>query len=97
MRPRLERSQRVVLVVGLALVCYVLANWLTSIDSGLTGWVGYAPLQESSFRLTNGGLQPWVRVVIWIFFIVLWVLPSLWLLRPARVSGHDPEPDGDRG
>jgi len=36
-------------------------------------------------------------VVIWIFFIVLWVLPSLWLLRPARVSGHDPEPDGDRG
>ncbi|HEY1223457.1 MAG TPA: hypothetical protein VGE75_08180 [Acidimicrobiales bacterium] len=87
MRLRLDRSQRVVLVAGLGLACYVLGTWLTNIDSGLTGWIGgYAPLQAGSFRLVSGGLDTWVRVVLWLHIIVLWVLAALWLLRPSRAN-----------
>jgi heme/copper-type cytochrome/quinol oxidase subunit 1 len=84
MRTRLDRPQRVVLVVGLGLASYVLGSWLTNLHSGFTGWTAYAPLQNNSFQLSNGEMHPWVRVVIWILFIVFWTLVSLWLLSRPR-------------
>lgn len=93
MRPRLDRTQRMILVVGLGLACYVLGAWITNLDGGLTGWVGYAPLQNNAFRLVNVGLHPWVRLVIWLLLVVFWTLVSTWLLRPARAASQE----GDRG
>ena len=93
MRPRLDRTQRVVLVVGLGLASYVLGTWITNFDSGLTGWIGYAPLQNNAFRLVNDGLHPWVRLVIWLLLVVFWTLVSMWQLRPARAASQQ----DDRG
>lgn len=96
MRTRLDRPQRVVLVVGLGLAGYVLGAWLTNLHSGFTGWAAYAPLQNNSFQLSHGGMHPWVRVVIWMLFIVFWSLVSLWLLREPR-SASDAVREDDRG
>jgi heme/copper-type cytochrome/quinol oxidase subunit 1 len=94
MRQRLEHRQRLVLVVGLGFAGYVLGTWLTNLDNGFTGWTAYAPLSNNTFTLVHGGLRPWVRVVIWLCIIALWVLTSLWLLRPER--GDDTHTHGDR-
>lgn len=88
MRHRLNRTQRVVIVVGLGFVLYVLGLWVG--DLGLhpfTGWTGYAPLQNNAFSLVNGGLHPWVRVVLWMMLIMFWTLTSLWLLRTPSTLG----------
>lgn len=75
----LNQSQRVVIVVGLAVALYAFGEWLTGLGSNLNvGWVAYAPLGSQS-NIT--GLHPWVRLVIWIILIALWVGASLRLLR----------------
>ena len=94
MRQRLDRPQRVVLVVGLALTCYVFGTWMTNLHSSFTGWAAYAPLQNNAFQLLNAGLHPWVRVVIWMIFIVFWTLVSLWLLRPVPAASSAQDDHG---
>ncbi|HEY5437872.1 MAG TPA: hypothetical protein VIJ99_03130 [Acidimicrobiales bacterium] len=74
----LNRSQAVVVVIGLGLAFYVLGGWLTTLGSHApTGWVGYAPLQtEDPF----GGFHPWLRLIIWLLLIAVWVRSSTALL-----------------
>jgi hypothetical protein len=75
----LNRAQRVVFVIGLALALYVLGGWLTQLGSRApTGWVGYAPLSST---IVYGGLHPWVRIVIWLLLIAIWVAFSTTLLK----------------
>jgi hypothetical protein len=75
----LNRSQRLVLVVGLAAALYAFGLWLTGLGSNLReGWVAYAPL-SNQFDIT--GLHPWVRLVVWILLIAVWAFTSAWILR----------------
>jgi hypothetical protein len=79
-----NRQQLVVLVVGLGLTLYVLGDWLTTLGSrALNGWVAYAPLQAVN---PLGGLHPWVRLVIWLLLIALWVGTSCAILRSRPSS-----------
>jgi hypothetical protein len=75
----LNQSQRVVIVIGLAVALCALGDWLTGLGSNLNyGWVAYAPLgNQDNFT----GLHPWVRLLIWIVLIAFWVAASLMLFK----------------
>jgi hypothetical protein len=77
-------------VVGLGVAVYLLGVWLTTIGSHSdTGWTGYAPTSNSNFTVFNGGLHPWVRLLIWLALILLWVAASLVLLKEPAPSHFD--------
>jgi len=77
----LSLGQRVVLVIGLAVVLAVLADFITSADT-FTGWTGYAPLSVSNQPfLVPGGLPPYARLLVWLVAVVIWVAGSLPLMR----------------
>ncbi|MHB2029350.1 MAG: hypothetical protein ACYCPT_11105 [Acidimicrobiales bacterium] len=81
---QLNFSQRIVLVIALGAACYIVGVWVTSIGShGLTGWVAYAPLTNSS-QPEVGGLHAWVRDVLWLLVLVVWTGLSLALLRTGE-------------
>ncbi len=100
---RLNRAQRIVMVVGLGIACYFFGAWVTSRGTGWpgggTGWTGYAPL-TNPYDTPNliGGLHPWVRMVIWLVLVLVWVVASVLLLRsrtaPKGLGAEDPEPKG---
>ncbi|NNN09473.1 MAG: hypothetical protein HKL85_09820 [Acidimicrobiaceae bacterium] len=81
----LNRSQAIVVVIGLGLALYVLGGWLTNLGShSPVGWVAYAPLStEDAF----GGFHPWLRLIIWLLVIAVWVRSSTALLS-AKSSGR---------
>jgi hypothetical protein len=76
--------QRIVVVIGLAAALYVFGSWATT-RGGLYGWVAYAPL-SNAVNVANGGLHPWVRLVIWLALILAWVLLSVALLGSSSDS-----------
>jgi heme/copper-type cytochrome/quinol oxidase subunit 1 len=65
-----------VVVVGLGAGLYFFGSWLTTRGEVGSGWVGYAPLSDFP-----GGLDPWVRLPIWLALIVVWVGAGVVLLR----------------
>ena len=88
MRGHLNLHQRIVIVLGLGIALFVVASWTTSLGShGDTGWVGYAPLSKSINIPPLGGLHPWVRLVIWLAFILIWIGFSMAVL--ATTSNGD--------
>jgi hypothetical protein len=66
-------------IIGFGLTLYTLGGWLTSLGSHPPmGWVAYSPLStEDPF----GGFHPWLRLIVWLVLIVLWVFASTALLR----------------
>ncbi len=89
----LNLPQRIVLVVALAGSLGLLGEWVTGGGSSLSGWTGYAPV--SVYNTYAGGLQPWARVLVWLGFILVWIVASLWLLRgsaPVRSRRTPGEP-----
>ncbi len=84
--PWLNRSQRVVVVVGLGVALYLLGAWLSApVFPVSTGWVGYAPLATSFGRTRlSGGAD----LIVWLVLILLWVAASSYLLR-TRNSRDD--------
>jgi hypothetical protein len=88
----LNRAQRLIIVVGLGLVLYFFGGWVTTRGGGTFGWVAYAPLSDTyNTPVGPGGFHPWVRLVIWVALILVWVVTSLWLLRSSSEStGNDP-------
>ena len=94
---RLNPGQRVVIVVGLGVALYFFGGWVTTRGIGATGWVAYAPLSDTyNTPSPLGGLHPWVRLVIWLFLILAWVVVSIALLRsPASSRGGDATEQGD--
>lgn len=85
--PSLNRAQRVVVVIGLALALGSLGGWLTVLGSHPpNGWVAYSPLSSGNLF---GGLHPWVRLVIWLLLVAVWVASSTALLRTRSA-----EPEG---
>ena len=83
---RLSLGQRVVLVIGLAAVLIVLADFLTAAET-LTGWTGYAPLSVSSREfLVPGGLPAYARLLVWLVAVAIWVAGSLPLMRSRSAA-----------
>ena len=82
----LNRSQSIVVVIGLGLALFILGDWLTALGSHpLTGWVGYAPLSTGN---PFGGFHPWVRLIIWLLLIAVWVRSSTALLSTKSSEQH---------
>ena len=106
---RLNLGQRIVFIVGLGVGLAVFGLWATAQGSPghLVGWTGYAPLQSSAaYRSSlslffNGGLHPWVQLLIWLGLTVMWTVSSILLLRsPSKPmieseSGYRPTPEAD--
>lgn len=78
----MNRGQRIVIVVGLGVALYFAGGWITTRGSGAQyGWVAYAPLSNTYNTPNLGGFHPWVRLVIWLVLIAVWVMASAFLLR----------------
>jgi len=81
-RHRMSHAQRVVIVIAAGLALYQFGTWCTTWGSrSFTGWVAYAPMSNSQFTPYVGGFHPWVRMMIWLFLIVLWLAFSLIVLE----------------
>ncbi|NNN10143.1 MAG: hypothetical protein HKL85_13250 [Acidimicrobiaceae bacterium] len=93
-RRQFNVAQRLVVVFGLGAVLYLVGGWATSLDS-FSGWVGYAPLRQGSaaYGTTTfiGGFHPWVRFIIWLVLIAVWVGLSLTLLRSPPLADTSDE------
>jgi hypothetical protein len=84
---RLNRAQRIVLVVGLGFVLWFAAIWLGSIGShSLFGWVAYAPL--GNVTSSPLGLAFGWRILIMIGMTLVWIAASLVIL-----GAHQTEDD----
>jgi hypothetical protein len=76
-----------VIIVGFTTALYALGEWLTGLGSNLpTGWVGYAPIGD---QFSTVGLHPWVRLVIWIVLVAVWVFASVKLLGTKFPDRND--------
>ena len=76
--------QRIVVVIGFGAGLYFVGNWITGRGKAVTGWSSYGPLSVSSPNLGEPWLHPWVRLVIWLTVVAVWVLGSVVLLRSTR-------------
>src|ERR1700722_16371338 len=83
----LNRIQRIVITIGLGLGLYVFGGWITTRGSSGFGWVAYAPLSNTAQSDPIGGLHPWIRLLIWLALILIWVMASVWLLRSSSDAG----------
>jgi hypothetical protein len=82
----LNHSQSIVVVIGLGLALYILGDWLTALGShSPMGWVGYAPLSTGD---VFGGFHPWLRLIIWLLLIAVWVRSSTALLSARSSEQH---------
>lgn len=84
--------QRVVVVVGTGAALLFFGSWLTTRGQGGSGWVAYAPLSDTinATDLPAPGFHPWVRLLIWLALIAIWVAVGVVLLRtrsPEDSSG----------
>lgn len=85
----LNTRQRIVVVIGLGVGLYFFGGWVTTRGGVGTGWVAYAPLSNTvnTANFPGQGLHAWVRLIIWLTLIAVWVLASVALLR----SRSEPE------
>jgi hypothetical protein len=81
-------QQRIVIVIGLGVGLYFFGGWVTTRGDVGSGWVAYAPLSNAvkTADLPGPGLHPWVRLLIWLAVISIWVVAGVLLLRsrPTR-------------
>ncbi len=79
---RLSPGQRVVLVIGLAAALVFVGDYVTSVGT-VTGWFAYAPASGTPL-LAPGGLPSWVRLLVWLVLVAVWIAGSLPLMRSPR-------------
>jgi hypothetical protein len=75
----LNSRQRLVVVVGFGIALYFFGGWITTRDT-FSGWVAYAPL-SNTVNVPGTGLHAWVRLLIWLALILVWIVVSVALLR----------------
>jgi heme/copper-type cytochrome/quinol oxidase subunit 1 len=85
----LNGRQRVVLVIGLGVALYFVGAWIMARGHSF-GWVAYAPLSNTDIG-PSVGLHPWVRLVVWLLLIVVWVVTSCVLFRSSSSTDRDEE------
>lgn len=78
----LNRSQRVVLVVGWGLALYFSASYLAGrlASPGSAAWFNYAP----NNGVTYGGSASRSNLWLWLAAVTLWLVGALWLMRSPR-------------
>ena len=87
MRSRgLNTRQRVVVVIGTGAGLFFFGSWLTTRGQGGSGWVAYAPLSNTvnAAGPAGPGLHPWVRLLVWLALVAVWVVVGVVLLRSRR-------------
>ena len=72
---------------------YLVGGYLTTLGSG-TGWVGYAPLSNVPLEAI-GGMRHWIRLLIWLALVVVWVAFSLVMLHVSTDRGDNDRVDHD--
>jgi heme/copper-type cytochrome/quinol oxidase subunit 1 len=82
---RLSMAQRVVAIIVLGLALAIVASYLTSLGTR-AGWYAYAPLTGQAFSPPGSGEPGWLRVIIWLAAISLWVAASATVL--CQSPGH---------
>ena len=90
-----NRSQRVVVVAAWGAALIVVWNCLERSPWNDYGWVNFAPNSGSVF--VSGPLNNiWLRLAVQLLLVVVWIVPSLWLLsdRPASFTGDSAESPG---
>ena len=67
---------------------YFFGGWVTTRGGVAAGWVAYAPLSNTgnTANYPGPGLHPWVRLIIWLALIAVWVVASVALLRSRPES-----------
>lgn len=81
---RFDRAQRVVAVVTVGFVLYFLGAWIASLGSHLP--YGSATYTSASSSNSVGGLDLWVRFIIWMLLVAIWVGVSVPLLRDRSTN-----------
>lgn len=84
---RLNRAQRVVIVVALGLALFFLGDWVTTLGTHLP--YGSAEFTNINTPDTVGGFHPWVRFTIWMLAQVILVGASLPLLVNRTIDSRD--------
>ena len=85
--------QRAVVVIGLGVGLYCFGGWATARGGSGSGWVAYAPLTSTgtAANLPGPGVHPWVRLLIWLVLVSVWVVVGVLLLRsPPAPESSDP-------
>ena len=92
---RLNKQQRIVIVIGLGIALYFFGGWVTTRGEAGSGWVAYAPLSNAvnTADLPGPGLHSWVRLLIWFVLTAIWVVVGVLLLR----SRPDRDPSSPTG
>jgi len=80
----LNMRQRIVVVIGFGAGLYFVGGWITGGSRAATGWTSYAPLSAGSPNLGDPWLHPWVRLLVWLTVVAVWVVSSAALLRSTR-------------
>lgn len=89
----LNRTQQIMIVIGLGVGLYAFGGWITTRGSLGYGWEAYAPL-SNSYGTQVGGSHPWVRLLICLALILIWVIVSLLLLRSPSEPKTTAQPGG---
>ena len=86
---RINRSQRIIIVIGLGALLFIVSSWMVT-------WGSHLPYGSATFTTQNhgfdvGGFHPWVKVAIWVVATALWAAVSIALMRtnPFRRRGDE--------
>jgi heme/copper-type cytochrome/quinol oxidase subunit 1 len=78
-----NRFQQVVAVIGLGLVLWYLASYITTLGypTPVFGWVAYAPLSHATVSSPGADLTAGEQTLVWIGAIAIWVGLSCLILK----------------
>ncbi len=80
---RLNRPQRIVVVIALGIACGAVGIYLINLGSTAGfGWYAYAPLATAAYP-ARAGLPGWLRLLFLLALTALWALASILVLRPS--------------
>jgi hypothetical protein len=94
---RLNRAQRVVLLVALGVIAAVVTTALTHEwdESTDGGWFAYAPNTGVAFSGSSSSWPIWRDAIAWVVAALLWCGAGLFLLRTGGASDPTPGPPLD--
>ena len=88
---RLGLSQRIVLVIALALFLGAVGIYLVTLGTptAYLGGFGYTPLRPGINIIRGPDLPTWAQLLVWMGLILVWTVASVVVLRPAETTSSD--------